>query len=228
MNRLVVVFVAAAMMAGCASSKVSPVNETASLQGAKLRLIERKKPAFSAATAGKVTFGIIGSAAMVAAGDAIVKENEIEDPAVHMGNELAKSFAEAKGMTVLPANGKLATKTAYKELPKFYREADVLLDVQTDNWSFIYFPARWDRYWVIYQAHMRLIDVKTSKLLAEGACKNDGGVPAYADTAPSYDELLADHAARLKQELVIQRDKCLSKFRDQVLMLGVKTASPAP
>lgn len=227
MNRLVAMVAAAAMLSGCVSTKVSPLKETASLQGAKIRLIERKKPGFFAGTAGTGAIGgLVGAAVAITAGDKLVKENAVEDPAIYIGNELAKTFAGANGMSIMPANGSIATKTAYKELTKQYRDADLLLDVQTDEWSFMYFPSHWGRYRVIYSAHVRLIDVKKSKLLAEGSCRR---APEYSDTAtPTYDELLADQAARLKQELVLGRDQCLGEFRDKVLLPAVKTASSAP
>lgn len=126
----------------------------------------------------------------------------------------------------VPANGKLATKTTPKELAAQYSDADVLLDVQTINWSFVYFPTDWNSYRVIYSAKIRVIDVKKSKLLAEGFCSR---IPENSETAPSHDELLADQAARLKQELRIGADHCVEEFRNKVLLQpGVKTASSTP
>jgi hypothetical protein len=117
-------------------------------------------------------------------------------------------------MTVVPADGVLARSTNPAELARQYSGADLLLDVQTVNWGFAYFPTDWNNYRVIYSAKARLIDTKTRKVLAEGFCSR---VPEKTDDAPSHEELLANQAARLKQELEAAADHCISEFRAKVL-----------
>ena len=61
--------------------------------------------------------------------------------------------------------------------------------VRTVNWSFAYFPTDWNSYRVIYSAKLRLTDTRNRKVLAEGFCAR---IPEKSDSAPGYEELLAD------------------------------------
>ena len=200
MRRMVLAVVGLVTFAGCVSTKIVPLQQArmASLQGKTLTVAKREKPAFSAVTAGKAAFGLIGATAMIVKGNSIVQENNVEDPAGYIARELAGDLASAHSMTVVAAGS----------------SADILLDVQTVNWSFTYFPTDWNSYRVIYSAKLRLIDNRSRKVLAEGFCAR---IPEKSDSAPGYDELLADQAARLKQELTAGADQCIAEFRSKVL-----------
>ena len=214
--RLAVLVVGVVSLAGCVSTKNVPLRQErlASLNGGTITVTTREKPSFTATTAGKASFGLIGAAAMVSAGNNIVQKNAIEDPAGAIARELAEGFASANGLTVVPASGGIARSANPAELSRQYTGADLLLDVQTTNWGFAYFPTDWNNYRVIYHAKERLIDTKTRKTLAEGFCSR---IPEKSDDAPSHDELLADQAARLKQELDAAADYCVSEFRTKML-----------
>ncbi|RCV88556.1 hypothetical protein [Billgrantia montanilacus] len=59
---------------------------------ASITMSSREKPNFLAMTAGKAMVGgLVGAAAMMIAGNNIVEENEIEDPAGHISSGLAAS-----------------------------------------------------------------------------------------------------------------------------------------
>jgi hypothetical protein len=63
---------------------------------------------------------------------------------------------------------------------------------------------------------MRLVDAKSGSVLAEGGCAR---VPEHTPEAPSYDELVANSAQRLKQELKTAADFCISEFKSKTLAL---------
>jgi hypothetical protein len=225
MLRVILIAAAVGMLSGCVSTKTIPMKaETiARIQGGTLAVTKREKPGFAAMTAGKAMFGAVGGAAMVMAGNKIVEENAIEDPALRISAELMKGFADVNAMSVVSTDGIIASGVKPTELAKQYSNANVLLDIQTINWSFVYFPTDWNSYRVIYSAKMRVIDTKEAKLLAEGFCSR---VPENSAEAPSHDELLENQAARLKQELAIAADHCIQEFRSKVLMqTDVRTAS---
>ncbi|HEU4887739.1 MAG TPA: hypothetical protein VFV49_07635 [Thermoanaerobaculia bacterium] len=213
---LIVLGIGMVALTGCVSTKIVPIQQDriANLNGRTITVTTREKPSFGAMTAGKATFGLLGAAAMISAGNKLVEKNAIEDPAGYIASELAGSFASANAMTVVPTEGVLAKSTNPGELARQYAGADILLDVQTVNWSFAYFPTDWNSYRVIYSAKARLIDTKTRKILAEGFCAR---VPDKTEDAPGYDELLDNQAARLKQELKTAADHCISEFRAKVL-----------
>lgn len=204
-------------LGGCVSTKNVKADVAAlrSSAPATVTVTTRQRPDFAAMTAGKAMFGLAGGLAMVAAGNAIVEENGVEDPANYMAAELAQSLSASLGAQVVDNGGGIAGTAAPAELAKLYPNADLLLDVQTVNWSFVYFPADWNSYRVIYSAKLRLIDTRTGALRAEGFCAR---VPDKTENAPSREQLLADQAARLKSELRAAADHCISQFRTDVLV----------
>ena len=210
MRRIMVLVAGLMAFTGCVSTKIVPLQQArmANLQGKTLTVAKREKPSFSAVTAGKAAFGLIGATAMIVKGNSIVQENNVEDPAGYIATELAGDLANAHSMTVVPAGS----------------AADILLDVQTVNWSFTYFPTDWNSYRVIYTAKLRLLDARSRKVLAEGFCAR---IPEKSDGAPGYDELLADQAARLKQELTAGADHCIAEFRSKVLQSSGMNAGSA-
>src|SRR5262249_40419206 len=93
---------------------------------------------------------------------------------------------------------------------------DLLLDVRTLSWGFAYLPTTWNRYRVRYSARLRLFDMKTARVLAEGGCRRSSD---ETPDAPSYEELLANGAQRLKAELRSAAELCLGEFRAKTLSL---------
>ncbi len=93
-----------------------------------------------------------------------------------------------------------------------YPNGDLLLDIQTVNWSFVYFTDL-KTYRVNYSAKLKLIDITTRKIVAEGFCSR---VPEKNDNTPTRDQLLANTAERLKQELQIAAEECIDQFKEQI------------
>jgi hypothetical protein len=196
---MIVLVASVVTLGGCVSTKIVPLQpgRMASMEGKTLAVAKHEKPSFTAMTAGKALFGMIGAVAMIAKGNSIVQENNVVDPAGYIAKELAGDLATAHSMTVAPAEG----------------GADFLLDVKTVNWSFVYFATAPTRYRVIYSTKLKLTDTRSGKVLAEGFCAR---IPKKSDGAPGYEELLADQAARLKQELTAGADQCIGEFRTKV------------
>ena len=189
MLRFIALMVSALALAGCVSTKNVPLKKEtfATYQGRSIAVSTREKPAFSAMTAGKAMFGAIGGAAMIIAGNKIVNDNEVEDPAGIISAKLLESVSAGHELKHVPT-AVLAKGTGVAELAGQYSSADILLDVQTVNWTIAYFPTDWNSYRVIYSAKVRLIDTHKSKILAESFCAR---IPENSETAPSYDDLLA-------------------------------------
>jgi len=206
-------------LSACASTKTLRV-DTTGMQAAGYRSItvtKREKPSFIAATAGKAAIGgIIGMTAMVVAGNNIVRENAVDDPAGYIADQLATALSAKLGIEKQDNAGKLATSPKPLVLSAAYAAADLVLDVQTVNWSFGYFPSDWNNYRVNYSAKVRLVDTRSKKMVAEGFCSR---IPEKSADAPSRNQLLADGAARLKSELKIAADHCISQFSSNVLGL---------
>lgn len=203
---------------GCASTKDVPLQIDV-FNAARPESIARsvhEKPNFAAATAGKMMFGLLGSLAMIRAGNRIVADNGIEDPAMYIGKVLADQLSESHGIRIHDTTDEVTASESVSELSEQYQATDLLLDVRTVNWSFIYFPSDWNNYKVIYSVKLRLIDTQAREIMAEGFCIRN---PEQTADAPSHDQLLAHRAARLKEELKIAANFCIDEFKTKVLRM---------
>ena len=215
-GRTLLVLLALGALGGCVSTKIVPVDHQAlsGLHGGTVVVSQREKPSFAANTAGKMMFGAVGAVAAISSGNDIIRDNEVADPAAYIEQALLKDLVTDNALKGVTSPTSTNT-TDVAQLAKQYAGADLLLDVQTINWSWIYYPTSWSHYKVIYSAKIRLIDTKHSKLIADGFCARIPDVPA--ESAPTRDELLDNKAARLKQELATAADYCVQTFRTKVL-----------
>lgn len=217
MFKVVIAAMFIALLSGCVSTKNVPINDTATndLTGKSITTTKREIPDFAAMTAGKAMFAMVGAVAMISAGNTIIKENNVEDPANYISNSLIAGLSEKYNLTVLANGGKLVASESPDKLASQYNEAQYLLDVRTINWSFGYFPTDWDSYRVIYSAKLRLINTQNGEVVAESFCPR---IPEKTASAPSYKLLLADNAQRLKDELRASADYCIAEFKTKALV----------
>lgn len=203
---------------GCTTFHKQPIDSNVAprLKSSTVTQITRPAPSFSAMTAAKVTFGLLGAAAMISEGNKIIASNNVADPADAIAASLRTALTSVHGATTVPSEIRVTSSeladiiTATKDSAKF------VVDVETVNWSFAYFPTDWSHYRVIYAAKARLIDVEAKAVVAEGFCNR---VPESNVGASTYDELLADGAARLKRELMLAADECGQTLKREMLVL---------
>jgi hypothetical protein len=209
-------FLGLIVLAGCVSTRNATVSNerTKDWPFKTIAVTTRPRPDFVAMTAGKATFALVGAVAMIEAGNTIVKDNEVDDPAPVLAQSLLKAAETYYGVT--PAtNASVPIDTT--DVPKLAHAAggaDLLLDVQSMGNQFRYFPTDWSHYAVDSAFKVRLIDVRAGSLLAEGFCRQ---TTQKDPSPPTKGELLADRAARLKSILATQRDACLQELKKDVL-----------
>jgi len=216
-KQILIALVVAWSVAGCVSTRTTSLDgaQGHALQGKSLALTTRAKPAFSAMTPGKAMFGLIGAGAMISAGNRIVADNDIADPAAMIGDQLRQALVERLGFVAATGGGAQVDTTDPALLASLYPGADFLLDVQTVNWSFVYRPGiGTQHYRVIYSVKVRLVDSHAKSLRAEAFCvRNDDGDA----NPPTHDELLADHAKILKARLAAHASECVGELKQKVL-----------
>ncbi|RDE24056.1 hypothetical protein DV711_00145 [Motiliproteus coralliicola] len=214
-NKLILI-IATLILAGCANTHNIPLQADAFAVNPPetLATTNREKPDFAAMTSTKGAFALIGAFAAISAGNELVEENQIEDPAVYIRQSLKESLQQQMSLTPIDQSELVLDSEKTEEIAKHYPAADLVLDIQTYNWSFLYFPTSWDTYHVIYSAKLRLIDTRNSKLVAEGFCIRN---PEQDENSPSYAELVANSAKRLKSELQLAADHCVEEFKTKVL-----------
>jgi hypothetical protein len=169
-----------------------------------------------ATTGGKALFGPLGVLGMEEAGKKIAAENNIEDPAVQVGRNLLTAAEKRYGVVEASMSPIKTDVTDVTHLAHAATGTDILLDVQSYGQSFNFFPDRPKHYWLQTMLNVRVIDVPNARLIAEGHC----AVSSRNDSdSPTYDELLADKAARMKAVFNAQSEQCSAKFKSEVLRI---------
>jgi hypothetical protein len=185
-----------------AKPKSAPLSEAtaATLAGKTLAVTRRgEKPSFIAATAGKAGFGLFGAGAMVAAGNQIVRDNNIADPSDTVEAQLVPALVKQFGVRLLPGGGRAITPGNHlNEIIGASPGADLILDIRSIGWNFNYYPTHWGTYWVGWGVQVQLIDVKSGTVLSDMPCS---GNTIKNSAAPSKEALLENGAQLLKDTL---------------------------
>jgi hypothetical protein len=221
----------AVCVGACALQRGLTADTAASLKHRQLTTTVRRAPALYVVVAGMPPLGLaaaIGtSIARSEAGLRLVRENEIQDPAFKIAEELGERLRRVYDVRAsTPVLGFVDDDPT--KISQATPAADLVLDVWTDNWSMEPFTSDDPQYRVRYLVNIRLIDAKgaptvdgrSGVVLAEGTCRC---VSEDESLAATYDELVADHARRLKNELETAVEVCVEDFSSRVLALA-----PAP
>ena len=171
MKKLIISAILIATLSGCATKTIplSP-NVGNAYRGKSITYAVREKPSFSAMTAGKAMFGAIGGAAMVVKGNEIVRENNVPDPATTIGATLVNDLATKYGLIVKKPTKRTSSKKP-TQVASDYSNADLVLDVRTKGWGFVYFPMDWNNYRILYNDELFLIDTAKSEVVASGSSR---------------------------------------------------------
>lgn len=195
------IFWALGLALACASvnakEKMIPLAEAdaAALAGKTVALTVHERPSFTAMTAGKAGFGLLGAAAMISAGNKIIDENQIQDPAEIVRTQLAAALRDNHSVQLRDLDTVATKAKKPKELAALHPESDFVLDVRSGGWMFAYYPTRWGSYWVGYSVQVQLVDTKTGRQVSNVACNaNTHENP----NSPSREQLLGDGAKLLK------------------------------
>ena len=217
----VVAIAAIVLITGCVTVNHKPMTKetSAQLQSKKVVATTYAKPDFAAMTPGKAAFGLIGAAAMIAEGNAIVASNSIPDPAVSISEQLLRIAKDKRAISVEPPSkaGLIAASDDVPALLSTYTGTDYILDVKTINWQFTYYPTNWLGYRVVYSARVRVIETAGKTVAAETLCT---AIEGDDTKPPSYDDLLANQAALLKSYLDKAATRCTEKVATELLQLS--------
>jgi hypothetical protein len=170
-------------------------DDASALQGKTLALTVHERPTFVAMSPSKASFGLIGAFAMFSAGNKLVNDNHIVDPAEIVRTNLADALRDVDGMK-LAATDTTATKAQRAgDIAKTHPEADYVLDVRSAGWNYAYFPTHWGLYWVGYSVQVQLVDVKSGRQVSNAACNAS---THENPNPPTGEHLIGDGAKLLK------------------------------
>lgn len=217
MRTLISILTIAFICTGCVSTKTKSINLNTVKVSKPVSIIKshREKPSFAAVTAMNVQFGLLGAAVQMANGNKIINENEVSDPAIYIADELAKALSTQLEINDIKTSSTPVDTSNIKTLAEKNPGADLLIDVQTVNWQFIYYVSDWNNYRVMYSAKLRLIDTRNQTLLAESFCNKMQDDKA---NSPSYDQMIANKAAVLKAALKAHADACIAEFKTKTFV----------
>ncbi len=217
-----------AFLTGCVSTATKTIDPQASgaIRNQSVVHTARKMPDFGEMMPTKAVFGVIGAAAMLSEGNKTVAANKIADPADAIADALLQAMQAGQGMQIVtpPISVDSEDPARIAELAK--GKARYVLDVRTLVWQMMYFPTDWTHYQVLYTAKARLIDVETRNVVAEAFCKRQ---PESNAGAPTFDDMLALNAAKLKAQNAANAKACAETFGREMLALQVAaegTAAP--
>ncbi len=215
MFRFSIAIALALTLGACTTVKHTPITQDSldKLDGKSIASARYGQPDFVAFTAGKAAFAMLGAIAAISEGNTIVKENEIEDPAIAITAALQNQLATVKRTTSV-ASTNVAKKDDIATVVASNPGSDYILDVKTLGWMFNYYPTDWAHYRVTYNARLRLIDTKTKTVVAESACAS---VQGDDKNPPTKDQLLDNKAALLKDYLGKAAAACAEVLARDVL-----------
>lgn len=218
MQKLVLGLAMAALLAGCATPPTVAVNTTtgAALQGKSIVHTRRTAPGFSVLRPMHVLLGPLGGALAVSAGNNLITNHRVADPAVAISAALLKEIATRRSMDVLEP-GMPADSSDPARISAIARgQVNYVLDVETGYWNMVYFPTHWNHYRLMYSANARLIDASSGRIVAQSTCKHS---PESKADALSYEQLVGSDAAGLKKVLQNATDACIAQFKANMLSL---------
>ena len=159
------------------------------------------------------------TAAINREGNRIVRENGIENPANHIGLEVAKSLSGKYGIEPIETSEKRMISWDTEDIVRHYPQGGLIVDVQTLNWGFRYnskgnpFALEY-KYRVFYFAQLRLLDSESKSKIAEGVCKI---TPKDDNHLFEKDQLTENSAQILKSELKLAAENCLRYLNENVI-----------
>lgn len=223
-TKLITIWISLTFLTSCVSNKISTLNltDSVSMKGKTLAVIHEEKPSFIAMTStnmiiASLSGGILGSGIMIYQGNKIVKNNQIEDPAYFISNNLSKDLQSKYGIKIIDKGLEKKTNNVSKIAKQYENVADYVLDVSTIGWGIIYKRFQLNSYVVSYGSKLRLIDVRNAKVIAESPCAKNFSQREISNP-PTYKELLADNAKIIKEELIIGAEACSKLFKETILV----------
>lgn len=184
-GRFVLSVLALATVAGCATNQgVAPNRaELARLKedpSTSIHALSHQPSPFVLMSAAKVgtgaLFGLIGGAvaanSMQKAGEELIAEYGVADPALTLRDRIAQAMHDAYGVkaTIHPPPDRAAAATdSLPELKQRFNSG-IVLDTRTLGWQLVYYPADWGHHFVVYAGRARLLRLDDGKVLWDGRC----------------------------------------------------------
>jgi len=212
---------ALALVAACTSpTRLADADRTLRARTPALHAVVRTPETFSVITPSDAAVSGLGIPGAIAAnqmyeraGESMRTRHQLPDPALRVAEGVAAALREefrAPELALPPAPAADAEPEAIAA--RF--ETGVVLDVRTNNSHVVYFSTDWTHYQLRYGASARLLEAPSGRVLWKGDCWI-GGDPARR--SPTFEQLVADDAAKLKAKLAAAGAECVRQLRARLV-----------
>lgn len=217
---------ALAALPAVAKDKLIPLMpaDAAALKDKTVALTLHETADFGAMTAGKAGFGVFGVLAMFKAGNDMVRENQIADPALLVREHLAAGLQNAYGARLLAPDAAATKAKKPKQIAALHPEADYVLDVDSVGWGYLYFPTDWNNYHVGYSVKVQLV-AKDGRAVSSAVCSADSKAEKEP---PKREQLLADGARMVKDYTTALGWNCVQLLGAEQFKLPADKLAPTP
>jgi len=216
--------VLAITVGACALQTPLSPEAAAGMKGRRLTTLVRRAPAFyGPAPEDSFAGGLSVALAMEIAGERIVRDNGLVDPALSVAGQVAATLAARYGLQTSPP---VVTAVVHDDPTAIFSaapEADLVLDVWTDSWGVKTFAdGDESKYRATYEVEVRIIDAKALRsidgragvVIAEASCNSPGETPP---NAPNRAQFFDDGARLLKKDLDAAARFCVADFQSRIL-----------
>lgn len=203
------------LLSACAPAPIRVTDDSIkALQGAQIKVVHFEPADFAIFTTTNATFGPLGAVAAIKAGNAMVREDGIDDPSAYIGHALAERLGQTYHFSAITdVSQPQSVKADDPAYAKALADDGLVIDVRSYMWSFIYFPTHWTKYKALYSARARIIDVKSGTVIGQQTCQVKDG---DADSAPGYDALTANKGQVLKEQIRKAADTCIMQIAAKI------------
>jgi hypothetical protein len=135
MKKSTMIITLAASLSGCSPLRIQPLdaNAASSLRGQTLTYTVRKKPDFAAKILTKATFGMLGVFSMFSAGNEIISDDNIADPAEFISLGLIESLGSENALKLITPPSEVDDMDTEKIIAAT-ENARFNVDVKTISW----------------------------------------------------------------------------------------------
>ena len=154
------------------------------------------------------------------AGRQLTAEDQIEDPAVSLGDALLSGIVDTYKLRSLNSTPVIVSDEKQLEDYRKRNQPDLIFEFYTEAWRTFYF-LDFKHYDVWYYAKARLIDGRTGAVVRQAKCAHK---PVKTSASPTLDELVAEHGAKLRVAVEGAKELCLATVRKE---FGVSVSSNA-
>ncbi len=204
------------LVLGCSGMNTKAVDQKTlqTLKNKTLALIIHESPDFMAMTFDKSMFNDAHVIAAYADGNRLIQEKGIHDPADKICKMMAEVFSEKYGLLYNRSSMIKSKSKKMKDLVHLANVKDYLLDVETVYWFFLNKEHKRPDYYISYIAKLNLIDVDKSTSIGRSTCEYD--TVSAGKNPVSYEKLMENDAAYIKQSLDDAANFCINKFTNEL------------